>query len=270
MIRFGDSAIYDCDFNTINILCYEPFTCERIHFNGRDFMDVNAEQYFKSCTRDEINELRGQNVSSTNTTTNTNNNSDQNVTGANTTTTANNKGSSSSFLIVGGIILGCIVGIFIGILVTFMIIKKNKSKKYSKSDINADDEFRNESVKVKLNEKLNDDDDDDGNNNNMKDNNNNNNNENKKGENTVVNNSSRNNKGFNNNIQNNLNKNIIINSNGYNPNALPGMVVLINNPQNPGNYVLSNINMNANHNNIYPTSMNKGDEPPPEYTEINK
>jgi len=313
IIRFGDSTIGECEFNTMNVLCYEPYTCDRIHFNNRDFTDVNAEKYFKICTRDEINEIIGHNASNTDTTNinsnNNNNNSNQ-----------NDKESSSSFLVIGGIILGCVVGILIGVLVAFMLIKKRKSKKHDNSDFNSNDEFRTGSIKVVINDKQKNNINNnvnartDNNNNNNNNSDNNDSNDNNSNSNNIINNNSKDtiNDNNNNNIQNNLNQtnlnqinlnqnnlnqsnlnpSIIINTTGYNSNTLPGMVLLINNPQNPGNYVMSSMPVLTSNNQInkfesldmlessltgdkkkvalLSKSLDERDEPPPEYTEISK
>jgi len=97
MIKTSDSTIKECNFEDINILCYEPHTCELIRYNNKNFSDADAEKILKICPR------------------------------------------NTSFVLIGGLILGGIVLILIGILVTFILIKKGQSRKTNKSDFSSND-----------------------------------------------------------------------------------------------------------------------------------
>lgn len=102
MKRFGKSTLKFCNLNNVNIICYEPHTCESIRFFGRDFTDVDAEKYLKICPTNPKN---------------------------------------GSFIIVGSIIIICIVVIFIIGLVTFRLIKKSKfEKSHNKLDSKSNSE----------------------------------------------------------------------------------------------------------------------------------
>jgi len=128
----------------------------------------------------------------------------------------------NSLLIIGGFILGGVIIIILGVLVTFILIKKSKSKRNNQSDFDSRDEFRNNSIKIVLNEKKND--------------------------NTTTPISNNNNNTQNNLLNNNLSPNIVVNSSSYNSSTLPVGIVLINNPPNPGNYVMSGIPLYNNNN----------------------
>jgi len=193
-----------------------------------------------------------------------------------------------------------------------MLIKKRKSKKHHESDFDPNDEFRTGSIKVVINDKNNKNSNivitSVKNNNNNNDNNDNNSNNDNKSDDSSSDNNNDNINDDNNNIQNNLNQinlnqaslnqtnlnqanlnpGIMINSNSYNSNALPGMVVLINNPQNPGNYVMGSMPIITSNNQsnmgmlkssltydkkkvaLLSKSLEERDEPPPEYNEISK
>jgi len=287
MVKFGNSAIGDCNFNNVNILCYEPNTCKKIRFNNKDFSDTAANNQFRICTREEIDEIKSK-------------------------IDINDKHNEKfPYIIIGGIILGCIL---IGILVAFLFIRK----RHNKSDLNSNDISENEKIKIVLNEKLNNNSNDNNsvinnnninnnsNNNSSNDNNNNSNNNNSNNSNNSSSNnnncttSTNNNNNSNNNLnQNNLNQNIVVNSNAHN-NTLPGNLILINTPIGPGNYVINSIPLfdnNQNNDNDLLTTQKKlitdkdkmllnanndnkgifcyistveGDEPPPEYTDTNK
>jgi len=109
IIKFGDSTIEHCNFKDVNILCYEPQTCEWVYLdNDIKLTDIEAQNKFNICTKEEIDEIRNK----------LKNNGD---------------GKSNSFIIIGGVILGCIL---IGSLVAFILIKKKRS------NLNSNDEFR--------------------------------------------------------------------------------------------------------------------------------
>jgi len=257
IINFGNSAVPDCNLNNINILCYERHTCDKFTFNDKNVTDAEADKELKICTQKDIDDFYSENI--------------------------DEKGSSLTII---GIIIGSIVVILITALVAFIIIKKRKSKGSNGSDISCKDEFRSGSIKVVLNGKQIDSNNvitginnnnnssinNDNNNVNSENNNStsNNTNTNTNTNNTINNNNTINTNNNNNNnsnnsiiinnsvdndIQKNLNQNslyqnIIVNSNGYNS-VIPGMVVLINNPQNPGTYIpLYNNNLDNSHTSI--------------------
>jgi len=120
MIKFGNSTIKECNFNNINISCYEKHTCESISYNNKIITDNEAEKEFKICSQKEVNEILNK--------------------------INNNK--SSSFTILRYIIVGVVV-ILISVLIIFIFIEKNKSKKQKF------DEFRSGSIYIKLNNRNN-------------------------------------------------------------------------------------------------------------------
>jgi len=243
IIKFGDSTIEHCNFKDVNILCYEPQTCEWVYLdNDIKLTDIEAQNKFNICTKEEIDEIRNK----------LKNNGD---------------GKSNSFIIIGGVILGCIL---IGSLVAFILIKKKRS------NLNSNDEFRNESIKVVFNKKqintndnsisnsyysydisdkisnINNSNDTNGvinnnndiSNNNINSNNNNNNINNNNSNNIINNNNSNfinNSNIINNNIRNNNNNNNN-NSNINNNNSND----IINNNTNNNNTSNNNININNN------------------------
>jgi len=283
MIKFGygNSVIEKCYFQNITVSCYEPGTCEEIHLNDITLNGHNTENVFKKCTQEEIDEILIKNIN-----------------------------KNKTVLVI---ILGCIVFVLIGILVTFMLIRKNKSKNKN-SDFNSSDEFSSLSIKVlKINNKYeinnnianvgvnnnnsnNSSDIKNYNNGNSNDNNNNNSNDNNNN-----NNNNSNNDNNSNNTKNKLNQSNIANTNGHKSTILPVGVVLMSDPQNPGNYVMSsvpifidndqnkkreslnmhetvpfynkksnNMTINDNNNNnkyLYCPSILEEDELPPEYSE---
>jgi len=266
MLRFGDSTIQNCSFNSVNILCYEPHTCNKMQYNNKSLFDDEAQKYLKVCTDEDRKEVLNQ------IDTNTNNNQNQ------------SNGKSKTPYIIGGIILGVAI-IITGVIVTLMLVRKSKFNRHNIPDITNKDEFRNESIRVTLND----------NNVNVGNNNNNNNNNNNSNDNSnniqnKINQNKLNQNNLNPNIM--LNPNIILNQNGYNTNGLSGMVVLINNPQIPSGIVTSGIPLYKDNNDqvidhgsvaydgskkdinkkvaLLSTSVNEVDEPPPEYSEINK
>ena len=121
MIRFGNSTIDNCNFNNINILCYEPQTCKSINFNNKEFSDAKAQKYFKICTKEEEEELN-ENIGQKEISNDLNQEENQN--------NVNLKDNKLKYILI--IVLGCVVVIAIGILVTFMFIKKPKNKKQFK------------------------------------------------------------------------------------------------------------------------------------------
>ena len=167
-----------------------------------------------------------------------------------------------------------------------MFIKKRKSKKYSKSDLNSEDEFRIGSIKVMLNKNQSNNNSINNVNAEIDKNNDNTNNYNYNYNITTATiNSKNNNKNSINNIQDNLNSN-----NCYNSNTLSETNLLRNNPKYPNInvkldygsldmkkapliYDKNNMIMNANSDNktaFYSSSVDEEDEPPPDYTEIYK
>jgi len=228
MVRFGGSSIAHCNFNNVTILCYEPNTCKSIKFNNKEFPDAEAKNEFKLCNREEIDEIL--------------------------TKIENKKGSP--FVIIG-IIIGSIVVVLIGILVTIILIRKSKSKEHNNSDVS----FNDESIIIDLNESQNNNSGIAEINNN---NSNNDNNDNNANNNNNDNNNNNNNNTLNNLNQNNSNSNILINLNNYNINTLPERIILINNPQNTGNFVTGSMPL-LNLKNMAISNIGNGN--PPEYTE---
>jgi len=152
MIKFGNSIIDDCNFNNINILCYEPHTCKSITYNNTKFSDDEAQNIFKICTKEEINEILNQ----------------------------NNEKSNSIFIII----IGSVVIVFIGVIATFIFIKKNKYIKHKRLVSSFNKEIKGNDATTP-NDKSNKTDDEINNNNNnnktdneINNNNNNNNNNN--------------------------------------------------------------------------------------------
>jgi len=272
IINFGDSTIKECKFNNINVICYQHKTCETILFNDRNFTDAEADKEFKICSQKEVNEILNE--------------------------LGIEKGSSP--MVTVGIIIGCIVFILIGALVAFILIKRKRSKNMNKSDEGKP----NEAVKIIVDEKQNNNINNNISTSNVQiTNNNDNNNDDDKFKNKIdVDDNNKyikidddknkididydnkikskkdiENKNIHNVLKlspsspNNLNQNIRLNLSGYSPNMLPGMVFLIGDPQNPGNYIMSNVatynnnNNNNNNSNINDDSL----EPPPSYDEIN-
>jgi len=263
IINFGSTTLIDCNLNNINVICYQPHTCNKITFNNIEFKDAEAEKELRLCTQEDINNFyRG--------------------------IEENDNQKRSPFMIIG-IILGCIVVILIGILVAFLLIKKRKSKREDNgSDKSSKDEFRTGSIKVTLNQNQNHD---------------NSNNDEKAGVNYENNNDSKKEQKDlssplnSTDVNTNRNINRMDNYSGHSTVALPGMVVLLNDPQHPGNYVMSNVALINNTNtdltnqshasiniqNLFPSintdrisngshyslSIDERDEPPPEYSEVN-
>jgi len=227
IINFGNSTINSCNFSNINVVCYQKHTCESIDYDKKVFSDADAEKYLKICTKEEIDNFkRNRN---------------------------NIKKSSSSFIIVGSIILGCIFVILIGNFVYFVLINKNKSKNNSDLSINEESQYR-----AILNANSNDIVHELNTNNNSNNNNNNNN--------------------------NNLNQNISIFNITVNSNI--NNYYFLNNSQNSGSYGMTNVPLfNNNNNNNYESldihetlpsyeesnrnADNDINEPPPEYTDFN-
>jgi len=118
-----------CNFNNINILCYEQHTCEFITYNNRSFTDAEAGNQFKICSKKEINEILDP--------------------------TKNKK--DFLFTIIGGIA----IILSITILIIFILIEKNKFQKDK-----YDDEFRSGNIYIKLNNSNNNNNNNSSNNNN--------------------------------------------------------------------------------------------------------
>jgi len=97
IIKFGNSTIDDCFFKNIQILCYEPNTCNSIHLSDRDLSDSEAENEYEVCSKRKDDE---------------------------------NEDGKSHYFIINGIVLVCIIAILIAIFTKYMLKKKIKSKKY--------------------------------------------------------------------------------------------------------------------------------------------
>lgn len=123
IIKFGNSTLEYCDFNNINILCYEPHTCETIYFNNTVFEDADVQKEFKMCTKEEINKIISNNK--------------------NKKSLNQNDNKLVSPLII---IIGCVAILFFGIIITTMFVKKTKIKKHNQSYFNLDDELVTEKV----------------------------------------------------------------------------------------------------------------------------
>jgi len=163
MIRFGDSIIKNCYFDNITISCYEPKTCKTIHVNGEKLNNFDAENKYRECTKEEIDEIKN----------------------------SNNNKNGSSFILIGGIIIGCIIVVFNVLFISYIITKERRSKRTNSSNISNNDISRNENINSLLNN-----DDNNNSNNNAEINNRN-------GYNDNINND---------NTQNNLNQNIVVNT----------------------------------------------------------
>jgi len=107
MVNFGQSTIKECNFNNVNILCYEKYTCDLIYFNKKIITGNEAENEFKICSKKEIEDKK--------------------------------KDTSLKYLI------GSTIFVLIIALLTFILIEKEKFKKFKKN------EFRG-SIYIKLNE----------------------------------------------------------------------------------------------------------------------
>ena len=62
IIKFSETPIEYCQFNNVNISCYEPQTCKLIYFNDKQFDDAEAHNVFKICTKENIDEVLSQNI----------------------------------------------------------------------------------------------------------------------------------------------------------------------------------------------------------------
>jgi len=239
LTKFGNSTLEVCDLEDVNILCYEPETCKTMTFGNREITDNEAVNVFKMCSIEDLIQRNN--------------------------TSQDDSKKPNSLPIV---IILCVVVNLIAFFITFLLVKLKRSKR-SKTKVN--DEFRNGSVKVVLN------------NNrqsivnsyepgaeksiansynpNVEVNNNNNiniiNNRNSNITNNILNRRSN----LNPNI--NINPNIMVNSNGINSNIIPVRVVYVDNPYNHAMNI--NNNNGANH---FSTSVDEINEPPPEYTEL--
>ena len=267
MINFGKSSIENCYFYNINILCYEPNTCKSIYLRDKVLSDTEAKNEFNICPKK----------------------ADENIDDKN----------SYSF-IIDVIILLCIVAILIGILYKYMSIKKSKTKKYNKMNL-EDVKYISSSddIGITNNNNNNENSENNINENNINENNSNENiinenivnennlnennlNENNLNENNLnQNNLNQNNSSQNNLSQNNSNQNVIVNSNNINQNFIVNSNVFnsnaLNNPQNLGCYVVLLPNNNQNRQNIPPSydeinmilNANNNNDLLPEYTEVN-
>lgn len=257
--KFGNSTLELCDLEDVNIMCYEPGTCENISFGTREINNDEAVKVFQICS-EEILSQKG-----------IKNNSNQN----------DNKKSNSLIIVI----IVCVIVNLIGVAISILLIKKKRSKKHRKSNTDDNDEFRTGSVKVILNNNRQSNVNSyspnvegnvinsynpnvEGNvvnayNPNVEVNNNNNNNNNR---NSITYDKIHNTQNIlnrNNFNQNNFNPNVMVNSNSGNSNIIPVRVVYVDNPYNYG--------MNANNNNgttLFSTSVDEINDPPPEYTEI--
>jgi len=114
MIKFGNTTLDYCNFNNINILCYEPTTCELIKYNNKYITDDESKNEFKICNKEEIDKSLNQNEDK----------------------------STSSFIINASIIVGSIVVILIGYFAISMIINKRRNNSNIITD-NDTESFRN-------------------------------------------------------------------------------------------------------------------------------
>jgi len=62
IINFGNSTIQYCGFDTVNVLCYEPQTCNSIECDKGDIFDFDANKSFKICSKRDIYEVLGERV----------------------------------------------------------------------------------------------------------------------------------------------------------------------------------------------------------------
>jgi len=146
IINFGNLPIKECDFSNINVLCYEPNTCEIVNLDNEILKDTDAQSRFRMCTKEEIENIQFQEQS---------NRGQDSYDGYENNLNFSNEKSSS--LNSGIIIIGSAVVILIGILVAFMFIKKKGSKREIKSNSSFIDEDLNESV-ISINHNNNDSD----------------------------------------------------------------------------------------------------------------
>jgi len=252
IINFGNSTLEECGFNNVNILCYEPRTCESINFNNDEISDAEAGKEFKKCTSEDINEV----LSKKGIRKQSNNKKSNQYPIGNRDLDQENKNKKLNSLLT--VIIVCVIVNLIGLLISILLVKKKRSKRHKKSNTNVDDEFRSGSINVILNNKQ------------------------------SINNSYNSNVGVNNNntnhrysnnyhkiqkTQNILNKNNFnqnnfnqnnFNSNGRNSKIIPVRVVYIDNPHHSNSVINANSNNEAT---LFSTSAGGINEPPPEYTE---
>jgi len=98
-------------------LCYEPKTCISIDVDDKEIYDMEADKTFKICTFEDINEVLSQ--------------KDIN----------NQDGDKKSYSLLIVIIVCAIVNL-IGFLISFILIKKNRSKRNKKADTSFDDLYQ--------------------------------------------------------------------------------------------------------------------------------
>jgi len=122
MIKFSDFKIQNCNFNNVNIECYEPDTCKSVIYKNNEYTDEKFQKEYKICTEEEIEEI----LSSINIT---------------------RESYKLSFLLI---ILGSVIILFIGFLITFMLIKKKISNKRNEEDLDSSKVFRSGSIRVLL------------------------------------------------------------------------------------------------------------------------
>jgi len=254
IINFANSTVKNCDFNNINIVCYESQTCESIQFKNKIFTDAEAKNELKSCTLEEINKFFLRQA-----------NGGKNI-----------KKIWFYIIIICSILwIGCLSGVLLIVLFRKEItnlFKRPRELNFSP----ANEEFRNGSIKVVFsrNTSSSSNNNDGANNVNTNINTSNNDISNVDSNNNVVNaeinsnnydanvdvnhhssNNSNNNNSISNNIQghlnttNNLSPNSIVNSHENNAYPIPGTVVFINNSQPPGNYVLQNLPLSYDYDN---------------------
>jgi len=139
IINFGTSSLNECQFDAINVSCYQPLTCKNIKSNNMEFNDVEAEKYVNICTKEEVDEILGQidNKKDLNLddiknrdNSNTNKNDDSNLNNDDDSNSTDNDSNSKNkkwitlTLIISSIVIGCIV-ILLAIIV---IIKKKRAQ----------------------------------------------------------------------------------------------------------------------------------------------
>ena len=140
IINFNNSTIKYCDFTNVNILCYEPHTCQLITLRTLDVIrDENAHKEFKICSREDIDTIISQKESKKSLILEDN----KNILEDNKIDVIQKEKKSNSLFVI---ILGCIIVACIGILVSLMLIKKNKNKKSNKSYVKLDDENQTKTI----------------------------------------------------------------------------------------------------------------------------
>jgi len=142
MIKFGNSTIKECNFENINVECYEPHTCEQIKFNYKIFNDSEAENEFKFCSEKEIKKVLNNKENIINISQEDKNLSDDDNNNINQ--------KISPYIFIGGFIS---IIVIIGVLVNYLIIKKNQTLKNDKFEICSNDDSSIDKNEATLDEK---------------------------------------------------------------------------------------------------------------------